>query len=357
MRCCAQVLLLTITFSLPLHALASADGDPLFTDDSVLAVTLTAPLRALSRDRDAEPEYRPGRFSFTDIDGAVKEVDIKVRPRGKSRRKKDVCRFPPLRLNFPKKQVEGTLFDQQNILKLVTHCRSSESFQQYVLKEYLAYRMFNLMSDASFRVRLLKITYLDSERDSKPLERYGFLIEHKNRLADRLDTGVAEVNSIGYTALVPEQSSLVELFQYMISNTDFSIIAAIEGESCCHNSVLLEGPDDTYLPVPYDFDRTGLVDPPNGEPAEELGQRNLRDRLYRGFCRDPQYTNGAIAKAAELRPQFESLIGQLPDLSERMRKKAVDFLAAYYRIAEDPKRREAKMECRGPMTTSRRVGG
>ena len=88
MRCCAQVLLLTITFSLPLHALASADGDPLFTDDSVLAVTLTAPLRALSRDRDAEPEYRPGRFSFTDIDGAVKEVDIKVRPRGKSRRKK-----------------------------------------------------------------------------------------------------------------------------------------------------------------------------------------------------------------------------------------------------------------------------
>ena len=356
MPCYARLLLLIAVFTLPPGALANTAGDPLFADDSVLSVTLNATLSALSRDRDEEPEYRPGTFSFTDLDGTLKEVDVKVRPRGKSRRQKDVCRFPPLRLNFRKEQVADTLLDQQNVLKLVTHCRSSEQFQQYVLKEYLAYRLFNLMSDVSFRVRLLKITYLDSERDSKPLERYGFLIEHKKRLADRLGSTAVDMNSIGYNDLVPEQASLVELFQYIISNTDFSIIAAVKGDSCCHNSVLLEGPDETYLPVPYDFDRTGLVDPPNGEPAEELGQRNLRDRLFRGFCRDPQYLDAAIEAADELRPQFEALIAQQPDLSDRMKTKATDFLARYYRTVQDPKRREAKLKCRGPLTTSQRSG-
>jgi hypothetical protein len=352
-----RLILLIIISGFPGVVLGSTSGDPLFADHEPLAVTIKAPLRALARDRAEEPEYRPGTFSFTDLDGSLKEVEIKVRPRGKSRRRSDVCRFPPLRLNFRKKQVQDTLLDEQNVLKLVTHCRSSEQFQQYVLKEYLAYRLFNLMSDVSFRVRLLKITYIDSERDAKPLERYGFLIEHKNRLAQRLGTTVVDLNSIGYSDLAPEQASLVELYQYMISNTDFSIIAAMEGESCCHNSILLQGPGETYLPVPYDFDRTGFVDPPNGEPAEELGQRSLRDRLYRGFCRDPLFTEAAIAKADALRPQFEALIAQQADLSGRSQKKITDFLAGYYRTAQDPKRREAKMKCRGPMTTTPLTGG
>lgn len=351
-----RCLFLLMLVSLPEAAMADTDGDRLFADHSVLSVTLTAPLRAMSRDRDPEPEYREGSFSFTDIDGATKQVSVKVRPRGKSRRDRDVCAFPPLRLNFKKKEVEGTLFDEQNVLKLVTHCRNSEQFQQYVLKEYLVYRMFNLMSDASFRVRLLKLTYTDSERNSKPLERYGFLIEHKNRLAHRLGTEVVDLNKIGYSALEPRQASLAELHQYIVSNTDFSFIAAVEGESCCHNAVLLAGPDETYLPVPYDFDRTGLVDPPNGEPAEELGQRSFRQRIYRGFCRDPEHIEAAIARAAELRPQFEALIAQQPDLSDRMRERANDFLASYYRVADDPELRAVRMKCRGPLTPSQLTG-
>jgi hypothetical protein len=347
--------LLNLAFAATLlvsYANASSADDPLFANDSVLNVTLDAPLRAMAKDRSDEPEYRTGTFGFVDADGVARDVDIKVRPRGKSRRDRTVCAFPPLRLNFKAKQVKGTQFENQNILKLVTHCKSSEKFQNYVLKEYLTYRMFNLLTDNSFRVRLLKITYTDSEKSAKPYERYGFVIEHKKRLAARLGTEAVEPVSIQASELVPHQASVGELFQFLISNTDYSFIAAPPGDTCCHNAILLEGPQENYLPVPYDFDRTGLVSPPNALPDENLGQRSVRERLYRGFCRAPEYLSEAIAQTVELRSQFEALFNEQVDLSKRERDKALKYLAGYYRTIEDPSRRDRALKCRGQLSTS-----
>lgn len=344
--------LLTVTLAAALSAVdtnASSAGDPLFSTDSVLSVTLDAPLRDMARDRSDEPEYRPGTFSFVDADGVARQVDIQVRPRGKSRRERTVCTFPPLRLNFKPKQLEGTVFENQNILKLVTHCKSSANFQKYVLKEYLAYRMFNLLSDSSFRVRLLKVTYTDSERDAKPYERFGFVIEHKKRLAARLGMEAVEPVSIESSALEPHQASVAELFQFLISNTDYSFIAAPPGDNCCHNAILLQGPQGSYLPVPYDFDRTGLVSPPNALPDEGLGQRSVRERLYRGFCRPPEYLNESIAQTLALRPQFEALFTEQTDLADSDRRKALKYLDGYYQMVEDPSRRERALKCRGQL--------
>jgi hypothetical protein len=328
---------------------ASSEADPLFSTDSVLNITIDAPLRDMARDRSDEPEYRPGTLRFVDADGVTQQVEIKVRPRGKSRRDRTVCSFPPLRLNFKAKQLEGTVFENQNILKLVTHCKSSEKFQNYVLKEYLSYRMFNLLSDTSFRVRLLKVTYTDSERDAKPYERFGFVIEHKKRLAARLGAEAVEPVSIESSELEPHQASVAELFQYLISNTDYSFIAAPPGDTCCHNSILLQGPQGSFLPVPYDFDRTGLVSPPNALPDENLGQRTVRERLYRGFCRPPEYLNEAIAQTIAMRTQFEALFSEQIGLADGERRKALKYLDSYYKTVEDPSRRERALKCRGLM--------
>jgi hypothetical protein len=340
--------LLVITCLLCLGGRITLAAEPglLFQDEQVLEVTLTAPLRRMAKDRAEEPEYLPGSLSYLDTQGVTATLALKVRPRGNSRRDRDVCSFPPLRLNFAKKQTEGTVFAGQNILKLVTHCRWTEKFQQYVLKEYLAYRMFNLLSDASFRVRLLKITYVDSEDDAKPYQRYGFVIEDKNRLARRLHTRVAEPVAIEPEQLEPAQASIASLFQYMISNTDFSFIAAPPGENCCHNAILLEGPEGTYLPVPYDFDRTGIVDPPNALPDENLRQKNVRDRLYRGFCVPDQDFTAALEKTRMLRPRLQALFENQADLSERSRKTALRFLDSYYRIIDTPAARERSLKCR-----------
>ncbi|MEJ2089977.1 MAG: hypothetical protein P8Y69_16185 [Gammaproteobacteria bacterium] len=329
-------------------AALAGEADPLFQDHTPLEVTLSGPLNALARDRDPEPERRPGTLTVLGGSDPAATFAVELEPRGKSRRDRSVCTFPPLWVQFDKEQVKGTLFKKQDKLKLVTYCRSPKSFQDFVILEYLAYRIFNELSPAaSFRVRLLNISYEGSDGRGKPLTRYGFFIEHKKRLAKRLDTKVMEpTEQIPTSTLDPEQASIAELFQFMVSNTDFSLIGPPENDVCCHNTVLFDAGNGMYLPVPYDFDRTGLVNPPNGLPAAELGQRNFRDRIYRGFCRDDAVMNAALEKTRAARGIIEALINDQPQLSDRSKKSALKFIDSYYTIIDDDKRRAREVKCR-----------
>jgi hypothetical protein len=230
-----------------------------------------------------------------------------------------------------------------------------------VVKEYLVYRIFNSLSDASFRVRLLEVSFQEADSNAGPTIRHGFFIEHKKRLAKRLGLKVREPEErIPPEMLEPAQAAIAELFQYLVSNTDFSFIAPPADDTCCHNAVLLseeveKGQDGDpaevaaaplYVPVPYDFDRTGLVDPPNGEPAAELGQRSFRNRVYRGFCRDPVFLNAALEKTRNARSDIEALIRDETALSSRSRERALKYIESYYDIIDDPRRRERALSCR-----------
>ncbi|MCZ6457901.1 MAG: hypothetical protein O6766_00930 [Gammaproteobacteria bacterium] len=351
MRILSALLVTAAVTSLTVTTIASAGqaSDRLFADEAVTALTLTAPFRAISRDRSADPEYRPGTLSYTTIAGTTREFKIKIRPRGKSRRDRKVCSFPPLRLNLPKGKLDNSVFENQNILKLVTHCKTSEKYQRYLLKEFLVYKMLNVLTPVSFNVRLLKVSYVDSEKDGEPLERYGFFIEHKKRLAARLDLATSDVMRIRATDLDPWQASIAEVFQYMISNTDYSFIAAPAGDACCHNAIILGPPGGPYAPVPYDFDRTGMVAPPSALPDENLGQRNVRDRLYRGFCRDQAVTDRAVDHTVDKRDELEGLIRNQVGLEEGDKKKFLRYLESYYNIVADEKRRTRALKCRKPI--------
>lgn len=328
----------------------AAEGDPLFADNGLLKISIEGPLRKLQRDRSEAGERLPGVLGYTGPDGRPASLEVELQPRGQSRRDREVCTFPPLWLHFNRKSVKDTVFARQNKVKMVTYCRSPKGFQDYIVKEYLAYRIFNRLSDASFRVRLLEVSFKEAGSNGKPLVRYGFFIEHKKRLAKRLDLKVQEPpGRISPNALEPAQAAIAELFQYMVSNTDFSFIAPPENDSCCHNTVLLgeeEQTDSIYVPVPYDFDRTGLVNPPNGLPAAELGQRSFRQRVYRGFCRPPEYLQAAIARTLEARGDIEDLIQGEAALGQRARAGALNFLAGYYDVVNDPGRRQRELKCR-----------
>jgi hypothetical protein len=249
--------------------------------------------------------------------------------RGLTRRLKLTCSFPPLRVEFAQKPPETSLFAHQSRLKLVTHCQSPEGFQQHMLLEYSAYRIFNLISPVSFRVRLATVDYAEpSGRVS--VSRYGFFIEDMDDTARRNGMTRAQVGDrILSSQLEPRQAARVALFEYMIGNLDWSMRAGPKGEPCCHNSRLLAGKGPLLVSMPYDFDYSGLVDAPYAIPPEGIPVRSVRTRYYQGYCR---FNSEVVAAAAEFRakrPAIEALFRQIP-LTERPRAKALAYLADFF---------------------------
>lgn len=314
------------------------DEPPLFASREPLSISIEGPLKTLIRERSKE-EYYQGLLRFTGTDGEERVLDLQFRARGNYRRRKSTCWFPPVRLNFKKKQVEGTVFEDQNILKLVTHCRpGSKKHDQYVLKEELAYRIFNLHTPVSFRSRLLRVNWVDTENKNKSEERYGFLIEHKSELEQRLDLEDAALPGARYSQLNPEQSAVAAVFEYMIGNTDFSMIAGPKGEDCCHNGLLLRAADGEIFFVPYDFDMSGIVDAPYAEPNPRFELRDVTSRLYRGNCRFNPQLGDTVALYLGNQERVMRLVDEQPGLEDSHRKKLRGFLGRFYEDLSRPKR-------------------
>jgi hypothetical protein len=319
---------------------------PLFASDAVLELTLTAPMRTLVNRRSERPEVA-GTVTLAGADGATTELDVEVRTRGKSRL--EVCSFPPLSINFKRSQVEGTLFAGQNRLKLATLCRATESYEQYLELEYLIYLMYAQVSDHAYRVRPVLMRYVNTERDNEVTEAPAFFIEHADALAARVGMVAAELPGIEGPQLDPRALATYALFQYFIGNTDWSVSAAADGEACCHNTDVLApiagGPG--LIGVPYDFDQAGLIDTVYALPNEKLGIRDVRDRLYRGFCLSNQYLDATIEKFNAARPAIEAVLAS-ERLNNRSRQDALRYLAEFYESVNDPQLRQREIldECR-----------
>ena len=332
-----------VLFPLALAANAQdiKDHDPLFGSHDTLEVEIEAPFAMLSKDRPDEEEAA-GKFRFTAEDGSVVEFDIVVRTRGRYRRNKEVCKFPPLRLNFKKSQTKDTLFDKQDKLKLVTHCMSSKRYEQSVVSEYLAYRILNLLTDTSFRVRLSRITYLYTDED-RDVTSYAILIEHKNRLGKRIDAKPAGIDQTRIEDIRPEDLNLTSVFQYFLGNTDFSPIAAAPDEDCCHNQALFTRDGELHFTIPYDFDQTGLVNALHASPNARFSLRSVRNRLYRGRCVNNQHLDATVQIFGEHRDDIEALVNEQPELSAGTRQYISRYIKKFYDITGNPKQLERQL--------------
>jgi len=311
---------------------ADSPPDALFQNDEVLNLVLTAPVAALINERPEE-EYLEATITYQAADGAWKNLDVGVRTRGNFRHNN--CDFPPLTLNFNKSEVEGTPFDNQNKLKMVVHCKDSGWYAQSVLREYLAYRLLNALTDQSFRVRLLQITYVDSEERRSNLVRYAFFIEHKKRLAKRMGRETLDVKEVEIGAIQPDHLNLTTLFQFLIGNTDFS---PIEGgyDECCHNYDLFAREDAQLLSIPYDFDNSGFVSAPYAQPAEWVDVHNVRERAYLGYCVNNELVQGSIARIRAAREELYALVARQPGLEASVIDRIAEYMDEFFEIIDDP---------------------
>ncbi|MBT8084504.1 MAG: hypothetical protein HKN35_14520 [Woeseia sp.] len=318
------------------------DAAPLFADHATLHVTIEAPLRVISDQRDSD-EYHQGKLRYVESNGEMQELDVKMRARGRYRRIPDTCDFPPIRLNFAKKAVKKTLFARQDKLKLITHCRSrSDRHEQVILREYLTYRFWQEMTDYSFRVRLLKINWIDSERPDDATERYGFLLEDEMRLGKRIGMELSNVRKVAANSLLADHSALLGVYEYMIANTDFSMLMGPAEEFCCHNVVLYKAPEG-HVPIPYDFDFAGLVNAPYATPNPKLRLRSVRTRLYRGRCEHNDRVDAAIEQFQSKREDLYKLVDSQPGMHPKYRKSVKKFLDAFYKTISNPKKVQSRL--------------
>ncbi len=277
-------------------------------------------------------------------------MDLKVELRGNNRRRSSVCNFPPLRLDFPRSEMDGTIFENQNRIKLVTHCQTGrERYGQYVLLEYLIYRALNVLTDLSFRVRLADFTYVDSEGKKDTISRVGFLIEDDDDMAERNGWEVLEIPMISPFEMDSRQLNLVELFQYMIGHTDWSAFMGQEGkDTCCHNGRLIGSFAGPVYAVPYDFDFAGLINARYAQVAEAIGTRTVRQRMYRGVCHQDEILQGSIEKYIEAKETIYELFEGVDGLEDRQVDQVTDYLDDFYKTITDPSRvrRNIARQCR-----------
>ncbi len=311
--------------------------DPLFRATDVLEVRLVAPIKALLSERPEEEEL-PGAFHYIDSTGIAVEFDIQIRTRGNFRRNKTNCRFPPLRLNFKTSQTKDTLFHKQDKVKLVTHCQSSKTYEQTVFGEYLAYRILNVVTENSFDVRLLNVTYVDSETGEEVTQRPAIIIEHEDRLAKRIDKGVLDLPATNIRALDPDYSSVIWMYHYLIGNTDFSALRGPKGDSCCHNHVLFANEGEAIWSVPYDFDQSGIVDAPHAGPAPQFKIDKVTERLYRGRCLHNENVGDTIVLFQAKRTEVMALLSEIDMAAGWKVKSTKKFIDNFYKTLDSERR-------------------
>ncbi len=304
---------------------------PLFQSDEVLYLTLNMDMKTVLRDIE-EKEEHPAEIKYNDPEGNEIILPIKVRLRGNFRKDPVNCDFPPLRLNFSNTTVINTVFTGQDKIKLVTHCRTRKDlYEQNVLKEYLAYKLYNLFTEESFQVRLVHLTYADTEGKVDTLEKMAFLIEPNQQMARRNGCELFEVERVAQNRTNRSKTTMMSVFQYMIGNTDWSVWAL-------HNVELLKT-ESIALPivVPFDFDWCGMVNAPYAAPAEQLPIESVRTRYYRGFCRPDAELQGTLDEFRQRREKIYETCRSVPFLTEKELDKILKYMDQFFKTIENPK--------------------
>lgn len=312
---------------------APAVAQGLFRKPDPLEITITTGLGALVRDRDSTARVMHGaELSYRDSAGTTVRVAITLRTRGHFRRQTRNCDFPPLKVEMTKPAAGNTLFEGHRTLKLASSCRPSRAeYEQYILQEYALYRMYQALTPWSYHTRLAHVTYQDSTGKTGAVQSWAFLVEDDGDLAQRRSSRKFETQGAYFDDLDPTQFGYLQLFQYMIGNTDWSVAGL-------HNITLLKDSVGVVRPVPFDFDWSGAVDAHYAFPDKSLGIIRVRNRLWRGDCRPVEAMTPFIEKFLERRATMDSAYTTLAPMKPEVREDMRKFFADFWSLLGNPRK-------------------
>ena len=299
--------------------------------DEIVELTIETNMRQWIRKKYRE-EYQKAKLSYTNKKGEEVVYNIKIRPRGNIR--KEICFFPPLKFKFKKLDLEEqSLLTDFNDFKMVNQCKNSRDNGGYIFKEYMAYKLYSFISPHSLRAQLITLNYIDSEGKSKPQQLNGFIIEPVEEMAERVKGVEIKRKKFGSNGL--ERAAYVRMaaFQYMIGNTDWSL-------ANMHNMKLLKvAAYPKVLPIPYDFDYSGLVDAHYAVPFETLPIKDVSQRYYFGNSCTEEEIKAIESHYMDCKDSVMAYCEQFPHLSSKDQKKMLNFMEDFFEIIEHPKKK------------------
>jgi len=316
------LLIVVSSFQLVYSQPQAVDKVQFFNDTSVLNATIITNMNNIFSKRNKTGYTFPAIFAASLPDGTKVNDQIYLELRGHMR--KDYCYIPPIKVIF--KNNKSSVMRSLKSLKLVNECKLNNLYDQYLLKEFMVYKIYNLLTDMSFHVRLLHLNLQDSAGKKKTITEHAFLLEDIKEVAKRNDCKEWGKSRVNTEATNRKQMTLVAIFEYMIGNTDWAV-------SVDHNTKLIVSDKDSsgrpYV-VPYDFDYSGLVNTEYAVPDERLELENVQQRLYRGFPRTLLEVNEALDIFKEKKGQIYALINNFDLLTSGSKKEMIYYLDGFY---------------------------
>ncbi len=321
---------------LPFFSETNAQNAGLFEATEPLEMSISGDIKTLMKDRSDEPKLHSISIKLTEKGQKAAVFAAEARTRGHFRRTRGRCEWMPLMLHFSQNgEQSATVFRDQKKTKLIMPCRDGD----YVVREWLAYRLFNLFTEQSFRARLIKLTLVDDKNDKKHEPFLALLLEEADQLANR-NSMISIEKKLRPKELDEKSFMRLAVFQYMIGNTDWSV-------QYLHNiRIMAKDSTSTPVAVPYDFDHSGLVDAPYAKPAEALFINSVRERLYRGYCvKDKKTFDPTIAECMAAKPKIYAEIDSAIYLNEKSRKQIAEYLDSFFETINDEKKWQKDFAC------------
>lgn len=245
---------------------------------------------------------------------------------GKTRRK--ICKMPPVKLNVKKKELQAQGFSKGlDKSKIVFQCNTSKNMAQSIKMEKLLYDLYSVVSPYGRRSKMIKVN-IDGEK--KIFD--AFLLEDDDDFEVRTGTQVLKNKTIATTALNREEYVKMCMFQFMISNADWS---ARKG----HNTDLYRRVEDNSLiVVPYDFDYSGIINNPYAVAPENLPISKVTERYFMDKSISMLDMERCIEHFLEKESTMFEKIEDASYLSDNSKKRLTKFIGDFYKIIRNEKK-------------------
>ncbi len=295
-----------------------------FSSDEVVNITIETAIDSLMANKKTV-NYQAATIRV-DKGGYEISYDIKVRPRGRSRR--NYCDFPPLKLNFSKKGLAALgLNPKYKSIKLVTHCSDSKEATDNVIEEYLAYKLYNVLTDNSFQAQIVKVNYIDA-LTGNTFQRVGILLENTKEMTQRIGGEEIEKMGIPLAQYNKEQLNLLSVFQFMIGNEDYRL-------KYLRNVKMVQMPNGQMQAIPYDFDASGLVNAPYAQADKDLRLETVLQRQFTGSFKNKKERAATIDYVLSKKADLLQTIQDIAHLDAASKAEATQYIGDFFDIIEN----------------------